>query len=94
MGKSNTNDFELDSSCANLIKGSDASCLYDKRCYTGITASTSEEIGDHHINFLSAVSNSDTNFKFHSIKDKCWIEPFNVIKVLSSPTLVPATSIV
>ena len=87
-------DSELDLPTDDLIVGSYVSCLYDRKCYIGIVKSTCEEFGDYHVNFLTVVSNSDTNLKFPSKQDKCWVEPSNVLKLLSAPNVIAATSIV
>ncbi len=55
--------------------------------------SVSEAFGDYLINFLVEEHNTG-GYKFPSKKDACWVVAYNVLQIMTPPTLKPATTIV
>lgn len=78
----------------DLALGCYVSCFYKKRCCFGIIEDRSEEFGDYYINFLTLIPNSNNKFKFPSNEEKGWLEPFNILKLLSLPKLIKDNSLI
>ena len=82
-----------DSESTDYLVGTYVSCFYDKKCWFGVIEYVFEEFNDYYINFLHGESSND-QFRFPSKKDSCWVEPYNVLCIMSVPIIKPATTVV
>lgn len=75
-------------------KGTYAACCYENSLWLGFITDWSSENNDYQISFLHECSRNSNRYYFPEKIDSCWVREENMLKMLSSPNIVPGIKII